>query len=146
MNESINIVHLQQLVAKGGSLECRDSVGARPLHIAAANGYLSVVEFLLDQHVTTDSKDNDGWQPIHAAACWLHVHTDIYNSYHIRQHISLTFATLFQLEVVELLVQNGADLNAQTKNQETPHGNRIEFEKKKNQNSYIHHDDFCRYL
>ena len=63
----------QQLVAKGGSLECKDSVGARPLHVAAANGYLSVVEFLLDQHVATDSKDNDGWQPIHAAACWLHV-------------------------------------------------------------------------
>jgi protein phosphatase 1 regulatory subunit 16A len=28
---------------------------------------------LLDQHVTTDSSDNDGWQPIHAAACWGHV-------------------------------------------------------------------------
>jgi len=95
--ERLMLSELKQLVAKGGSLECRDSVGARPLHIAAANGYLSVVEFLLDQHVATDSKDNDGWQPIHAAACWLH------------------------LEVVELLVQNGADLNAQTKNQETPH-------------------------
>jgi protein phosphatase 1 regulatory subunit 16A len=61
------------LAAQGESLECEDSVGARPLHIAAANGYLSVVEFLLDQHVTTDSSDNDGWQPIHAAACWGHV-------------------------------------------------------------------------
>ena len=66
--------YLQQIAAKGGSLEYSDSVGARPLHIAAANGYLSVVEFLLDHHVATDSKDNDGWQPIHAAACWLHVH------------------------------------------------------------------------
>lgn len=48
-------------------------MGARPLHVAAANGYLSVVEFLLDQHVATDAKDQDGWQPIHAAACWGHV-------------------------------------------------------------------------
>jgi len=95
--ERLMLSELKQIAAKGGSLEYSDSVGARPLHIAAANGYLSVVEFLLDHHVATDSKDNDGWQPIHAAACWLH------------------------LEVVELLVQNGADLNAQTKNQETPY-------------------------
>ena len=43
------------------------------LHIAAANGYIRVVEFLLDQHVSTDIEDNDKWQPVHAAACWGHV-------------------------------------------------------------------------
>ncbi|KAI9559342.1 putative protein phosphatase 1 regulatory subunit 16A isoform X4 [Daphnia sinensis] len=91
------LTDLKNLAAQGESLEYVDSVGARPLHIAAANGYLSVVEFLLDQHVATDSSDNDGWQPIHAAACWGH------------------------LEIVELLVQNGSDLNAQTKNHETPY-------------------------
>lgn len=32
-----------------------------------------MVEFLLDQHVSTDVKDNDGWQPVHTAACWGHV-------------------------------------------------------------------------
>jgi len=96
-NERLMLSELKQVIGNGGSLEIGDTVGAKPLHIAAANGYLSVVEFLLDQHVSTDSKDNDGWQPIHAAACWGH------------------------LEVVELLVQNGADLNAQTKNQETPY-------------------------
>ncbi|XP_073968963.1 myosin phosphatase targeting subunit 75D isoform X2 [Rhodnius prolixus] len=69
---------------------------ATPLHIAAANGYLRVVEFLLDHHVSTDVKDIDGWQPVHAAACWGHI------------------------EAVELLVQNGADLNARTKHDETP--------------------------
>lgn len=43
------------------------------LHIASANGYLSVVEFLLDHNVRTDVKDRDDWQPAHAAACWGHV-------------------------------------------------------------------------
>lgn len=43
------------------------------LHVAAANGYLSVVEFLLEHHVSTDVVDNDLWQPLHAAACWGHV-------------------------------------------------------------------------
>lgn len=43
------------------------------LHIAAANGYSSVVEFLLEQGVRTDVKDKDEWEPTHAAACWGHV-------------------------------------------------------------------------
>ncbi|KAK9502865.1 hypothetical protein O3M35_011557 [Rhynocoris fuscipes] len=73
-----------------------DNQMATPLHIAAANGYIRVVEFLLDHHVSTDVKDLDGWQPVHAAACWGHI------------------------EVLELLVQNGADLNARTKHDETP--------------------------
>ncbi|XP_060822503.1 protein phosphatase 1 regulatory subunit 16A isoform X1 [Bombus pascuorum] len=87
---------LQNIASIGGDLEYKDHQGATPLHIAAANGYLRVVEFLLDQHVSTDVEDNDKWQPVHAAACWGH------------------------LEVLELLVQNGADLNAKNKHDETP--------------------------
>ncbi|XP_048514811.1 protein phosphatase 1 regulatory subunit 16A isoform X1 [Athalia rosae] len=87
---------LQKIASQGGDLEYTDHQGATPLHIAAANGYLRVVEFLLDQHVSTDVIDNDKWQPVHAAACWGH------------------------LEVLELLVHNGADLNAKNKHEETP--------------------------
>ena len=43
------------------------------LHVAAANGYLSVVKYLLDNHVAVGPCDKDDWQPIHAAACWGHV-------------------------------------------------------------------------
>lgn len=32
-----------------------------------------MVEYLLDNHVATDVKDSDEWQPVHAAACWGHV-------------------------------------------------------------------------
>ena len=63
---------------------------------ASANGYLSVVEFLLDHHASTEVVDDDLWQPLHAAACWGH------------------------LEVVEMLAQNGANINAKTRNGETP--------------------------
>merc|ERR1712038_1844219 len=82
--------------ATGGDMETRDHSGATPLHIASANGYLSVVEFLLDHHASTEVVDDDLWQPLHAAACWGH------------------------LEVVEMLAQNGANVNAKTRNGETP--------------------------
>ncbi|XP_018320574.1 protein phosphatase 1 regulatory inhibitor subunit 16B isoform X2 [Agrilus planipennis] len=87
---------LKRIVANGGDLEFHDHQGATPLHIASANGYTSVVEYLLEQNVRTDVVDRDDWQPVHAAACWGH------------------------LDVLELLAQAGADLNAKNKNDETP--------------------------
>ncbi|CAF3402422.1 unnamed protein product [Rotaria socialis] len=51
-------------------LSYRNDEGATPLHIASANGYLSVVEYLLQQHVSINLQDADGWCPIHAAAFW----------------------------------------------------------------------------
>ncbi|KAG8233985.1 hypothetical protein J437_LFUL014446, partial [Ladona fulva] len=77
-------------------LEVPDHQGATPLHIASANGYVRVVEFLLEQHLNTEVRDGDGWTPVHAAACWGH------------------------LEVLELLAHSGADLEAKTKHDETP--------------------------
>ncbi|KAK3085721.1 hypothetical protein FSP39_007780 [Pinctada imbricata] len=86
---------LKKVANRHGDLEFRTPEGATPLHIAAANGYLEVAEFLLDHHVSVDVRDGDSWQPIHAAACWL------------------------QPEILEILVKNGADIDAKTKNGET---------------------------
>ncbi|KAG8176836.1 hypothetical protein JTE90_001975 [Oedothorax gibbosus] len=88
---------LKQLKAEEKSLDFKDKNGASLLHIAAANGYLSVMEFLLENHAVVDVWDDDQWQPIHAAACWGHP------------------------DAIELLVQAGADINAKTKNGETPY-------------------------
>lgn len=43
------------------------------LHIASANGYLSVAELLLEHRAQVEAKDTDGWTPLHAASCWGHV-------------------------------------------------------------------------
>lgn len=84
-----------RLARSGGPLDERGSDGATLLHIAAANGYMQVAEFLLDNHVSVDKRDADSWQPIHAAAFWC------------------------QQDVLELLVKNGADIDAKTRNGET---------------------------
>jgi protein phosphatase 1 regulatory subunit 16A len=51
-------------------LSYRNADGVTPLHIASANGYQTVVEYLLKQHVSINLQDGDGWTPIHAAAFW----------------------------------------------------------------------------
>lgn len=40
------------------------------LHIAAANGYFQAAELLLEGGGRVELRDSDGWQPLHAAACW----------------------------------------------------------------------------
>ena len=41
------------------------------LHVAAANGYTDVLDFLLAQdNVNLDIQDTEGWTPFHAAVCW----------------------------------------------------------------------------
>lgn len=73
---------LRVLSEEGADLEVTDHQGATPLHIAAANGYVRAVDFLLDHHVNVDATDVDLWTPCHAAACWGHVrefnHVDVF--------------------------------------------------------------------
>lgn len=83
--------------------EYRQADGASPLHAAAANGYYDVAAFLLRCGVQPTIKDNDQWQPIHAAACWS------------------------QVDLLELLCEYGADVNAKTAANETPLGSILLF-------------------
>lgn len=78
----------------------------------------------MDQDVSTDVEDNDKWQPVHAAACWGHVRPKyIYMlTILVESKVSSKFILSLQLEVLELLVQNGADLNPKNKHDETPAG------------------------
>ncbi|XP_076449866.1 protein phosphatase 1 regulatory subunit 16A-like [Babylonia areolata] len=90
------LADLKEFVSQGGDLEIVDQTGATLLHIASANGYIEVVDFLLNNHVCVDTRDKDSWQAVHAAAYWA------------------------QQEILELLVDSGADLDAKTKSGETP--------------------------
>ncbi|KAJ8276883.1 hypothetical protein GJAV_G00068970 [Gymnothorax javanicus] len=87
---------VRALIQSGADLNAPDHQGATLLHIAAANGYQSVGELLLDQQAEVEQKDSDGWTPLHAASCW------------------------GQIQMVELLVAHGGNLNAKSVLDETP--------------------------
>ena len=59
------------------------------LHIASANGYIDVLEFLLDHHVSLHIRDYDSWLPIHAAACWLQVMWKIFNFVLVKERVKI---------------------------------------------------------
>lgn len=64
--------------------------GATALHIAAARGYVDIMEILFQSGVDIEKRDNEGWTPLHAAVYWN------------------------QKEAIELLFQNNANVDAKT--------------------------------
>ncbi|XP_008068166.1 protein phosphatase 1 regulatory subunit 16A [Carlito syrichta] len=87
---------IQNLLGTGEDLNAPLDHGATLLHIAAANGFSEAAALLLEHRASLSTKDQDGWEPLHAAAYWGQVH------------------------LVELLVAHGADLNAKSLMEETP--------------------------
>ncbi|KAF7661765.1 hypothetical protein LDENG_00253530 [Lucifuga dentata] len=94
--ENAMLADVRALVESGSDLNAQDDNGATLLHIASANGYLSVAEVLLEHQVQVEAKDSDGWTPLHAASYW------------------------GQMQMVELLVAHGASLNTKSVLEETP--------------------------
>nr|XP_020465239.1 protein phosphatase 1 regulatory subunit 16A [Monopterus albus]XP_020465240.1 protein phosphatase 1 regulatory subunit 16A [Monopterus albus] len=94
--ENTMLADIQALVQSGAELNTQDEKGATLLHIASANGYMSVAELLLENRAEVDVKDSDGWTPLHAASCW------------------------GQIQMVELLIAHGASLNTKSLLEETP--------------------------
>ncbi|NXA23065.1 PP16A phosphatase, partial [Ibidorhyncha struthersii] len=89
---------IRRLVQTGADLDAPRGHGATLLHIAAANGYVEAAELLLAHRAGTDVRDEDGWQPLHAAAWWGQM----------------------GVSLAELLVAHGADLNGKSALDETP--------------------------
>ncbi|XP_030282236.1 protein phosphatase 1 regulatory subunit 12A isoform X6 [Sparus aurata] len=54
----------------GGTLTPHPNTKATALHVAAAKGYIEVLKVLLQCDVDVDSRDIDGWTPLHAGAHW----------------------------------------------------------------------------
>ncbi|XP_046890570.1 protein phosphatase 1 regulatory subunit 12A isoform X2 [Hypomesus transpacificus] len=58
------------VLAGSGTLTPHPNTKATALHVAAAKGYIEVMKVLLQCGLDVDSRDCDGWSPLHAAAHW----------------------------------------------------------------------------
>ncbi|XP_061122243.1 protein phosphatase 1 regulatory subunit 16A [Syngnathus typhle] len=94
--EAVMLADIRTLLHNGADLNSQDDNGTALLHIASANGYLSVAELLLEHKAQVEIKDCDGWTPLHAASCW------------------------GQIQMVELLVGHEASLDSKSVLDETP--------------------------
>lgn len=91
------LADLKDSVRSNRSLDIKDKYGATAMHIAAANGYMESLTFLIEHGASMNEKDKDGWTPFHAAVCWQ------------------------QREVMKLLAEKGANLDVRNHLGETPY-------------------------
>lgn len=64
------LADLKDSVRSNRSLDIKDKYGSTATHVAAANGYLEVIDFLAENKADLNARDNEGWTPVHAAVCW----------------------------------------------------------------------------
>ncbi|CAF3672911.1 unnamed protein product [Rotaria sordida] len=68
-----NFTGVKQLITLNADIEEKsdgmpqDRQGIRPLHLACKEGYLSIVEYLIEQGTQIDVIDTDSWTPLHYA-------------------------------------------------------------------------------
>ncbi|XP_068459060.1 protein phosphatase 1 regulatory subunit 12A isoform X1 [Clinocottus analis] len=68
--ERVMLQDAMAVLAGGGTLTPHPNTKATALHVAAAKGYIEVLKVLLQCSVDVDSRDTDGWTPLHAGAHW----------------------------------------------------------------------------
>ena len=71
-SSSLSSKNLHKLVKKHGVDEVDDN-GQTPVHIAAAEGHLLILKFLLRKGGEPNREDNNGWTALHCAAAGGHL-------------------------------------------------------------------------
>ncbi|XP_036432380.1 protein phosphatase 1 regulatory subunit 12A isoform X3 [Colossoma macropomum] len=68
--ERVMMQDAMAVLSGSGALSPHPNTQATALHVAAAKGYIEVLKVLLQCGLDVDSRDSDGWTPLHAAAHW----------------------------------------------------------------------------
>ncbi|MFC1793591.1 ankyrin repeat domain-containing protein [Planctomycetota bacterium] len=118
-----NLEKVRSFIEGGIDVNGNDEDGMTPLHLAAQGGHKAVVEILISQGADLNAKNNRGMTPLHLA--------EMRDRKEIVQllvdkgaGVSLyTAARLGELSRVKKLIEDGADVNAEGRWDETPlHG------------------------
>ena len=112
-----DVRRVKELLEKGADPNARDEDGRTPLHEAAGMGHVEIVKLLLEHGADPNAEDEDGWTPLHVAM--------FYGCIEVAKHVYIHCPQQRQVkgslvEVVKLLLEHGADPNAQNKSGETP--------------------------
>ncbi|EDV20560.1 uncharacterized protein TRIADDRAFT_60956 [Trichoplax adhaerens] len=91
-----------ELLLKNGADPLYENFHYQPSHFAAVEGNKDVLEWLLNQKVDVDARDNDGYTPLHLAVWEGHI------------------------DCVRLLLRNNASLNAVSKGGQKAHDMAVE--------------------
>ena len=99
--ETTQVEVMRLLVKQGASLQGTNKRNETLLHQAAANGYLEVSRFLLDSGLDVNAQNEDNKTPLHWAAGVF------------REGRYFTSDGSREIALVELLIERGADVNAE---------------------------------
>lgn len=121
---------VQVLISNGAKINLQSTEGTTPLQIAASFGYTNVVKILLDNKANVTIRDNKNRIAVELAIARGHlkvVQTMIeHEQFHIHAKSSDDFTLLHiaaqngDLEIIKILVNNGADVHARNRQGSKP--------------------------
>lgn len=126
-----NEEHVRRLLYNGADANACNMHGDTPLHWAAAENYLNIVQMLLNAGANVNTKNVHGNTALHDAV--IHKHTKIVimllnanadiNAQNNLGNTALHSACMFdELEIAKILLRHGANTSIVNQNNETPLG------------------------
>ena len=126
----------QALIQSGADINAQTNIGETPLNLAAYNNRALVAQTLLAAKADTTISDSDGWTPLMYAVNQGHIELvrllatnkvtlnqkqkDGWTALHITANESNKGGDELQAQIAKLLIQAGADINAQKNDGNTP--------------------------